>query len=58
MQDSINWPKVESINMLTDSIARIKKYGEKAKYGAIIVKYKNSAVKIDEGEKKETGRKK
>ena len=52
MQDSINWPKVKSINILSDSIARIKKYGEKAKYGAIIVKYNNSAVKIDEGEDK------
>ena len=58
MQDSINWPKVESVNILSDSIARVKKYGEKAKYGVVIVKYKNGAVKIDEGEKKETGRKK
>ncbi len=42
----INYSNVKSINYLTDSLARIKKYGEKAKYGVLIVTYKNSPKKI------------
>ncbi|MBI9064840.1 MAG: hypothetical protein JEZ14_22835 [Marinilabiliaceae bacterium] len=38
-RDSINWDKVKSINILSDSIA-IKQYGERAKNGTIIVETK------------------
>lgn len=42
---SINYSRVKSINYLSDSLSRIKKYGEKAKYGVLIVTYKNSPKK-------------
>lgn len=48
--DSINWTNVQSVDVMSDSLERVKKYGEKAKYGVMIVNYRNSTSRKDEKE--------
>ncbi len=41
-RDSINYPMVESIQYIPDSVA-VLKYGKKGKNGVYIIKYKNTS---------------
>jgi hypothetical protein len=44
-RDSVNYPLVESIRYIPDSVA-VLKYGKKGKYGAYIITYKDT-VQVD-----------